>query len=92
MSIIDFQDSLRARISQMADEHMQMQEAIMRLPEHQVAAALDELDRHSARLSRLAAALDAFEHVQNIQDAQAASDPDSVLSAQSLSLAPTEDL
>lgn len=57
MTVINFNDSLRARINQMADEHMQMQEAIMHLPAERVRAALDELDRHSAELSRLAARL-----------------------------------
>ena len=66
MSVINFHEWLRARISQMADEHMQMQEAIMYLPEHQVAAALADLDRHSARLSRLARRLEDADAVPNV--------------------------
>jgi len=54
MSVIDLHECLRARISQMADEHMQMQEAIMGLPRHEVAAACAQLEQHAIEMSRLA--------------------------------------
>jgi len=54
MSVIYLHECLRARISQMADEHMQMQEAIMGLPHHEVAAACARLEQHAVEMSRLA--------------------------------------
>jgi len=79
MTVINFQDSLRARIYRMADEHLQMQEAIMHLPHHEVASACGRLEQHSIEMSRLAKRLETSEHVQSVQVVQDAQAPSFIL-------------
>ncbi len=57
MSIINFQDAIRARLSQMADEHYAMQEAMLDLPRHEVEAHCARMTAHSAEMSKLASRL-----------------------------------
>ena len=55
--LYDFNEGLRARLSQMAVEQMTMQEAVMNLPKHLVAQHLKKMEQHADEMSRLASRL-----------------------------------
>ncbi len=57
-NIINFHDALRARLSQMADEHYAMQEAMVDLPAHEVEAHCARMTAHASEMSKLASRLD----------------------------------
>jgi len=57
MSVIDFQEAIRARLSQMCDEHLAMQEALHSMAPSQIEEHCKMMTRHSDKMSRLAARL-----------------------------------
>jgi DNA mismatch repair ATPase MutS len=57
MSVINITEAIRARLSQMADEHLAMQEAMHDLPYDQVEAHCARMTAHAEEMSRLAARL-----------------------------------
>ena len=58
MSVANFQDHIRARVCQMADEQLAMQERLMSLPDHEVVPFLKKMEEHAIELSQLASRLD----------------------------------
>ncbi len=57
MAVVDFQESLRARVNQMADEQMALQEMLPTLPIGKVPEHLKKMQEHAELLSRLASRL-----------------------------------
>lgn len=57
MTVVDFKEAIRARLSQMSDELMLMQEAVTDLPDSQVAEHCRKMDEHARIMSKLASRL-----------------------------------
>lgn len=58
MNVVNFREAITAMLSQMADEHMAMQEALPNIPARQVNAFLAAMEARAIEMSQLAARLD----------------------------------
>ena len=77
MSVVNFQELLRARVSQMADEQMAMQEALMNVPPSGLRAYLAQMEEHAIVLSQMAARLeDESVGAKNLSPLRVQSDPE----------------
>ena len=57
-TVVDLRESIRARVSRMANEQVAMQELMPSIPPSKIKAFTDRMEAHAIELSRLASMLE----------------------------------